>query len=187
VPFGRRNHFARDLGLSIGDPSAALAAVDGDERSVDIGRVNGTVFLNNVSLGLYGRLVRRRERHRRRREYLASTRALALAARERHPVAVTIDGTPLTARVVLVANNDYELDLFSLGARRRLDEGKLHLYAAPGLLPGRWQQREGERFRLDSSAAALEAALDGEPVELAPALEFRIEPRALRVLVPPGV
>ena len=62
VPFGTRNHFARDVGLDRDDPLAALARLrDGRERRIDIGRVNGRAFLNNVSLGHYARLVHRRE------------------------------------------------------------------------------------------------------------------------------
>src|SRR4051812_11403564 len=57
VPFGTRNHFARDLGLDRDDPIAALAAFDdGVERRVDVGRVNDRLFLNNVSLGVYATL-----------------------------------------------------------------------------------------------------------------------------------
>src|SRR5438132_2646450 len=79
VPFGTRNHFARDLGLDRDDPFAALDAFAGRERRVDVGRVNGRPFLNNVSLGVYARLVHRRERHRRRGEARAALRALELA------------------------------------------------------------------------------------------------------------
>ena len=57
IPFGTRKHFARDLGLDRDDPLAALAALEGPERQVDIGTVNGRVFLNNVSLGLYAAFV----------------------------------------------------------------------------------------------------------------------------------
>src|SRR3954447_213265 len=54
VPAGTRNHFARDLGLDIRRPAAALAALrDGDRGRIDLGVVNGRIFLNNVSLGLY--------------------------------------------------------------------------------------------------------------------------------------
>ena len=76
VPFGTRNHFARDLGLDTDEPVAALDAFGSSERRVDVGRVDGRLFLNNVSLGLYARLVHRRERHRFRREGFASLRAL---------------------------------------------------------------------------------------------------------------
>ena len=128
IPFGTRNHFARDLGLDRNDPLAALVAFDdGVERRVDVARANDRLFLNNVSLGLYAELVHRREKHRRRRDTLARLRALVLLARDR----------------------------------------------------GR-----SDHFVVDAKAGRLEAAVDGEPDVLQTPLEFGIEPRALRVLVP---
>ena len=131
IPFGTRNHFARDLGLDRDDPLGALDAF-GSEREVriDVGRIGDRVFLNNVSFGVYARLVHRREAHRRRRAELARLRALWLSLRDRHPEPLILDGVRVEARVVLVANNAYELDLFNVGERARLDEGKLHAYLA---------------------------------------------------------
>jgi diacylglycerol kinase family enzyme len=184
VPYGTRNHFARDLGLDRDDPLAALAGFEGEERRVDVGRAGERRFLNNVSLGIYAALVHRREHHRRRREALAGLRALWLSLRKRPGIWATIDGEPVKARIVLVANNAYELSLFSIGERERLDEGRLYLYAAKGWLPGSWDERSDERFTIDAPAGKLEAALDGEPEELETPLELSIEPGALRVLVP---
>ena len=184
IPFGTRNHFARDLGLPE-EPLAALGALDGTERRIDVGRVGDRIFLNNVVLGVYARLVHRREHHRRRREALARLRAIWMAVRQRHPSRFTVDGKPLVARVLLVANNEYQLDPLSIGERERLDEGRLHLYAAHGVLRRSWEERSGERFEVDGDGHRLRAAIDGEPEELDAPLRFTIEPRALRVLVPP--
>jgi diacylglycerol kinase family enzyme len=184
VPFGTRNHFARDLGLDRHDPLAALEAFDGTERRVDVGRAGERRFLNNVSLGSYAALVHRRERHRRRREALAGLRALWLGVRRRPGVWASIDGRPVKARVLLVANNAYELSLFSIGARERLDQGRLYLYTANGIVPSTWEERGGTRFELDSPTGRLRAAVDGEPAELETPLELAIEPGALRALVP---
>ena len=188
IPFGTRNHFARDIGLERDDPIAALDAFGSDhERRVDVGRVNGRAFLNNVSLGAYAQLVHRRESHRRRREALARLRALLLLARDHSPLAIRVNGEAATeTHVALVANNDYQLDLFSLGERERLDEGLLHLYLAKGLLPGSWEERAGERFVIDAHHGELKAGIDGEPEALETPLEFTVEPQALRVLLPPG-
>jgi diacylglycerol kinase family enzyme len=187
VPFGTRNHFARDLGLDRDDPVAALAAfVDGAEQPVDVGRMDGRVFLNNVSLGLYAQLVHRREGHHRRRETLAGARALWLVARNRRPLRATVDGEPVAARIVLVASNDYELSLFSLGERPSLTDGLLHLYTARGWLPREWKERSSTRFTLDADEPRLPGALDGEPVVLEPPVRFEIDSRALRVLLPKG-
>jgi diacylglycerol kinase family enzyme len=186
VPYGTRNHFARDVGLDRGDPLAALGAFSGVERRIDVGRVNGQLFLNNVALGLYARLVHRRERHRSRRDALARARALLLLLRERgRQSELSLDGGRLPASVVLVANNAYELDLFNVGERARLDEGRLYLYVAHGWRPQTWEERSGTEFTIDSETR-LQAAMDGEPVELESPLHFSIEPAVLRVLVPPG-
>src|SRR5919199_5486234 len=78
VPYGTRNHFARDAGIDRDDPFGALDAYRGQERRIDVGRVGDRLFLNNVSLSLYARLVHRREHHRRRRDALARPRALTI-------------------------------------------------------------------------------------------------------------
>jgi len=184
VPFGTRNHFARDLGLDRDDPFAALDAFAGRERRVDVGRVNGRPFLNNVSVGAYARLVHRREHHRRRREAWAALRTLELALLRHRPMHAVVDGRPVRARVLLVASNHYRLDLFSLGERERLDEGLLHLYAASGLLPWTWEERTAQRFTIDLGPGSVPAAADGEPLELESPIEVTIEQQALRVLVP---
>jgi diacylglycerol kinase family enzyme len=182
IPFGTRNHFARDLGLDRGDPIDALGGFAGAEQLVDVGRADDRLFLNNVSLGLYARLVHRRERNRVRREAFARLRAWAIVLTHRGPLGISIDGEPVESRLVFVANNAYVLELPSLGARERLDEGQLHVYA-PGSDP---PERAGERFVVDSSLGRLEAAVDGEPDVLRTPIEFTIEPRALRVLLPKG-
>lgn len=184
VPFGTRNHFARDLGLDRDDPIAALDAFTGTERRIDVGRVRGQLFLNNVSLGAYASLVHRRETHRRRRNAFARLRALLLAARNRGPLGLTIDGEKVDAQVALVSNNTYTLELFSLGERERLDEGRLHLYLATGWRLSEWEEQAATSLTIDAARHRLEAAVDGEPMVYETPLEFSIDPLALRVLVP---
>jgi diacylglycerol kinase family enzyme len=162
VPFGTRNHFARDLGLDRDDPVGALASFEGAERLVDVGRANGRLFLNNVSIGAYAVLVH----HGRRR--------LLDALRFRHRL--TVDGEPLSTRVLLVSNNAYRLT----GSRERLDEGLLHLYTPAG------EVRTATHTVIGSQRKQVRAAVDGERVVLSPRIEVAIEPRALRVLVPRG-
>jgi diacylglycerol kinase family enzyme len=183
VPAGTRNHFARDLGLDRDDPVGALAAFDGGaERRVDLGFAGDRPFLNNVSLGLYASLVHRREQRRRRREALARLRALAALATHRS-LPLRLDGRPVDVDVLLVANNAYDLDLLTLGERERLDAGLLHVYGIGGLLPSRRWEERARSFTIDGPAA-LPAAVDGEPAVLQTPVELRVEPEALRVLVP---
>jgi len=186
VPFGTRNHFARDLGLDRDDPIGSLDAFSGEERLVDVGRVGERIFLNNVSIGLYADLVHRRERHRRRREALAQARALWRLAGEGRRLRFRVDGDELDVGVVLVGNNRYELTPLTIGTRTTLDEGVLHFYALCGLLPSRWDERVASRFELDLPGPHVRAAIDGEPLYLESSERLVLEclPRALRVRVP---
>ena len=185
VPFGTRNHFARDVGLDRDDPLAALGAfAGGQERRVDVGMVGGRVFLNNVSLGVYAGLVHRRERHRRRGEALARARGLLAVAHHRHRLRARVNGDDVCARVILVGNNAYELSLFTLGERARLDEGVLQLWAAEGVLPTAWQDRTAPKLTIELEAASVHAAIDGEPAVLETPLELESLAGALRVLMP---
>ena len=209
VPLGTRNHFARDLGLPVDDPIAALAAFGGTEKRIDIARAGDRWFVNNVSLGLYASFVHDPARKTRSR-LVALFRLLPAAfGRNREPLDLWLDPEGReehrSALLVLVANNAYELEtLADLGGRERLDEGRLCAYAIEavgrrallGLLgravAGTVEQAEGwsewgaERFTLAASRDHLHAAVDGEAVVLPAPLELEVRPRALRVLVPPG-
>lgn len=168
VPAGTRNHFARDAGYDIGDPEAALDVVgSGRETRIDLGFAGDRAFVNNVSIGVYAHLVRR------------GLRALL----GHRPSTITLDGAPVTAPLVLVANNAYRFDARSLGARDRLDEGALHLYVAHGVLRFRWDERAAQHIVL-GGPPRLPVAIDGEAVELETPVELRVAPRALRLLVP---
>jgi diacylglycerol kinase family enzyme len=164
--------------LQKGEDPAVLAR----DSTGDVLGMDERLFLNNVSLGVYARLVHRREAQRRRREAFARIRAWGILLTHRQPLGIMIDGDVIEARLVLVANNAYVLELPSLGERERLDEGKLHVYS-PGAEP---PQRVGERFVVDAAEHRLEAAIDGEPDVLQTPVAFRVEPGALRVLVPPA-
>ena len=114
----------------------------------------------------------------------AQLKALGLLLRHPGGLGVTVDGRNVHARVVVVSNNRYSLDVFSLGERERLDEGALHLYVAHGWLPRTWEERPGTAFTVDARAGRLRAAIDGEPEQLETPLRFEIAPGALRVLLP---
>ena len=180
VPSGTLNHFARDLGLDRNDPEGALRAFSGRETRVDVGRVNDRLFLNNVSLGLYARLVHEEDED----VSFARLRAFWMLLRQPRGLGVTVDGKPAHARVVVVSNNFYELNVLSIGQRERIDEGRLHLYLAHGFLPSSWEERSCTNLVVEAREGRLEAAIDGEPEMLETPLEFRIEARALRVLLP---
>jgi diacylglycerol kinase family enzyme len=181
IPTGTYNHFARDLGLDRRDPESALELLSSSsERRVDVGYANDRLFLNNVSLGAYAQLVH----EQRRGSPFARLRTLAILTSQREAVPLTLDGAPVRSRVVLVANNAYSLDVLSLGARDRLDEGLLHVYVEVGRLRPTWEERSTGRLVVDTPSARLRAAVDGEAEVLETPIAFRIETLALRVLAP---
>jgi diacylglycerol kinase family enzyme len=206
VPAGTRNHFAHDLGLDRADPLASLGAFTGPERRIDVGMVGDRMFLNNVSLGVYADVVA--EPGYRARKLATAQVVLQAAVRGEHarlPVELCDPDGRLHEEVLLllVANNKYQLQHASeLGARDRLDEGVLQvsaLRARTGAALARvvayasfgragtgagWAQWETTALRVDSRLPDLPAGVDGEAVVLFTPLEFRILPRALRVLVP---
>jgi diacylglycerol kinase family enzyme len=206
VPAGTRNHFAHDLGLDRAHPLAALGAFTGPGRRIDVGMVGDRMFLNNVSLGAYADVVA--EQGYRTRKLATAQVVLQGAVRgDRARLAVEFSD-PAGRRhqevlVLLVANNKYQLQHASqLGARDRLDDGVLQvsaLRARTGAALARvvaqaavgragrdaaWAQWETTALRVDSKLPDLPAGVDGEAVVLSTPLEFRILPRALRVLVP---
>lgn len=179
VPLGTANHFAWDAGIDREDPLGALDAFRGRERRVDVGRFgDGGLFLNTVSLGLYAALVAEEDRLGTR---LGAAFRIVFRGEQ---VKLRIDGRPVIARIVVVGNNVYRLHPLEVGTRPRLDGGVLHLGIARGLFPRTWEERQGRRFSLDTGGATLDAAVDGEPVRLPTPLELRVEPRALRLLLP---
>ncbi len=204
LPGGTLNHFARDLGVD--DPDAALAALERHEvRRIDVGRVNGRAFVNNVALGLYPELVRERER---REDRLGRWVAVAVAAagvlRRVEPVVGTIaadgDSRRLDASLVFVGNNRYSTRPGSIGLRGRLDEGVLDvrvvraergLRARSKLALRVVRSRASRRLvRTDALTVEIELAsagpiaVDGEQDEGASRLEIAIDPGALRVVAP---
>ncbi len=193
VPAGTRNHFARDLGLDPADPTAALDALsDGVEDRIDVGEVNGRVFLNNVSLGIYAEAVRRSEYRDAKVRTLAET-ARAVAGRGGGASAAAVEllddlGTKhLAPAMLLVSNNPYAVSgPLARGARPTLSGGRLGIIVIDGPAPGRrppgraWSSAS---LRVDASNS-VHAGIDGEAVELSAPLEFAIRPAALRVRAP---
>jgi len=209
LPLGTRNHFARDLGLPADLAEAARVAVMGEVTRVDVGEVNGRVFINNSSLGVYPRLVRLREKMMKYglAKWAAALWAL-LAVLRAHPfmaVRITADGEPMVRRTpfVFIGNNEYRMEGLSAARRESLSDGQLALYVmnASGrrnllwlawqILRGRTAElKELEVFRVAEAEIELKrssthVALDGELVTMRGALTYRVLPEALEVFAPP--
>lgn len=200
IPAGTRNHFALDLGVDRRDVVGALDAfTEGVERMIDVARVNDRLFLNNVSLGIYGEAVKRPEyRDAKARTLLETVRAV-LGPAGAGPELFVVDDRGRERRrpaIVLVSNNPYALDRpIVTGTRPSLTSGRLGIVVLDRPDSGARGDREPSRawaatsVEVDASAP-VRAGVDGESIELHPPLEFVISPAALRVRISarhPGV
>ncbi len=193
IPAGTRNHFALDLGVDREDLLGSLDALaDGaGERYVDLGEVNGRVFVNNVSLGVYAEAVGQERYREAKLRTLLDTLADTLGPEgEANELRWTdAAGRPQTSTaLILVSNNPYLLGpTLGSGTRPRLDGGRLGVV---DFLPPVGGPRSKARWReLSQPELTVEAdrpiplGVDGEALTMEPPLRFRIRPRALRVRI----
>jgi len=203
VPAGTRNHLALDLGVDRDDVVGSLDAFgEAREMDIDLGAVNGQVFVNNVSLGVYAEIVRS-EAYRDDPIGTVSKALPDLLGPDAEPFDLSLDGPdgqPLgTVQIVLVSNNRYQFHrLGALGSRPRLDGGEIGIAAlhlgspvdvtaflaleAAGHLerfPG-WYEWAAPSLVI-GSGSTVNAAVDGEATEFEAPLRFSTHPQALRV------
>lgn len=193
IPSGTRNHFALDLGVDREDVVGALDAfVDGGERYVDLGEVNGHVFVNNVSLGVYAEAVGQDEYRAAKIRTLMETLVDTLGPDAEPAELRWHDGDGVdhvSTALVLVSNNVYRLGpAIGSGTRPRLDEGVLGVVDFEPPIPGPESSAGRYReLRLTELEVACDAPIalgvDGEALTMASPLRFRIRPRALRVRI----
>ncbi len=209
LPVGTLNHFAKDLGIPLDMEKAAEIIVTGGIRRIDVGEVNGKIFVNNSSLGLYPSMVRGRDHEQRlgRSKWMAFLWAI-LAVMRRYPLLgirlTSGDGRQITRRtpVVFIGNNQYEMKGFEIGTRLSLDQGKLAVYVAHhngraalirmGIeaVLGRlhrgadFDYLSAEELQIETTRRKIQVSTDGEVLTYVPPLIYRIRPLALRVIAP---
>jgi diacylglycerol kinase family enzyme len=209
LPLGTLNHFAKDLGIPTDLEDAAAVIARAETHPVDVAEVNGHVFVNNSSVGLYPSMVLDRERRRsaQGRAKWTATVLAALRVLWHFPVrrlSICAEGwtQPCRTPLVFVGNNRYSLAGTSLGARERLDRDELCLYVTKQ--QSRWgliwlafrsilglvdQSRHLRTFTVRSAEIVsrrkrLLVAVDGEIDLMRAPLRYRIRPGALRVFAP---
>ena len=210
LPLGTLNHFARDLGLPTDIEKAVETIVASHVKSIDVGEVNGKIFINNSGLGLYPAMVKLREGLQKsgHRKLLAALWAsLRIFARFRH---LGLELHPPGGRVVkretpmlFVGNNPYNTSLAGLGTRPSLDMGLLWVVMPTasgrwGLVRSLWailtaSEKTGDIYSIHaanlvvaSRRRLIKVAVDGEVMQLRPPLNYRIHPKSLQVIVPSG-
>ena len=196
VPAGTRNHFALDLGVDRDDVVGALDAfVDGGERRVDLATVNGRVFVNNVSLGLYAEAVQRPGYREAKLRTLLEFVPDAMGPGGEQPKLrwqSAAGHEHLSGGAILVSNNRYRLGhAVASGTRPRMDAGMLGITVMAGagergarsrILARPWREWSAPSFEV-ASEHPVPAGIDGEALVLDPPLRFEILPGTLRVRI----
>jgi diacylglycerol kinase family enzyme len=208
LPLGTLNHFAKDLRIPMDIKRAVSCIANRQIASVDVGQVNGRIFLNNSSLGIYPRMVRQRVEEQKvgRSKWWAFLRAVVsvLSRYSLLHVHLQLDGQELVrdAPFVFIGNNQYQMEGLNIGERLRLDGGNLCVYVvnrsgrlslvrlALQALVGRLKNADDldvmtvKKLAVRSRRRRMGVATDGEVNSMTTPLAYRILPGALRVIVP---
>lgn len=208
LPLGTLNNFSKDLGIPQSLEGAIKVIAARNVETIDLAKVNGRIFINNSSIGLYPQMVRQREEQQRlgygkwRAAFWSWLRIFRLSPFLK--VAIKLDGQEFLRKTpfVFVGNNEYEMDLYNIGRRPNLVDGKLSVYFLHR--GGRWgvtsllfrtvfqrlkQWRDFEAVSTDeitinTRKKKMLVAFDGEVSVMATPLRYRSLPKALKVIVP---
>jgi diacylglycerol kinase family enzyme len=207
LPLGTLNHFAKDLGIPLDLEPAVRLITQGVRRQVDVGEVNGAVFVNNSSIGVYPRIVALRSRRQASGmgKWIAALWASLTVLRRRPFMGVRIRTAEETllrrTPFVFVGNNEYRMAGIRAGSRESLTGGRLAVYVMHAerrrsllllgwrvLLRGVERVPELELFPVEEAVIEtrrrVSVALDGEVRAMTPPLTYRIRPLALTVIAP---
>jgi diacylglycerol kinase family enzyme len=208
LPMGTLNHFAKDAGIPLNLEAAVRNLFTGQATKVDVGEVNGRVFVNNSGVGFYPHFVRQREEMERRGHVKRVAFALALRSLVRRYFRLRIEAhmgreealeevTPF----LFVGNNRYRTSGLEIGTRPRLDSGRLwvctaSIHSRQNMLRGALKTLIGlesdqdlsafetEETSVDPGTPRVNVSTDGEVSILDAPLRYRIRPRALCVIAP---
>jgi diacylglycerol kinase family enzyme len=208
IPLGTLNHFAKDAGIPLDVDKAMGVIAAGHTRALDVAELNGRIFVNNASLGIYPRLVweRQQEQCRGRGKWTAFAIALVRTWR-RYPtvdVRMVVNGLQLARRTpfVFIGNGEYRAEGLGLGTRASLNSGFLSIYLAPGVdrfeflrlplraLAGRlsadvhFEAFTARELTIEPARRTVDVALDGELRSAPPPLRAGVHPQVLNTLVP---
>ncbi len=208
LPMGTLNHFAKDAGIPVRLEAAVRNLFTGQSIKVDVGEVNGRVFVNNSGVGFYPHFVRQREEQERLGYVKRAAFMLALKALARRYLRLRMkvhmnreQALESLTPFLFVGNNRYRTAGLQIGTRARLDSGRLWICTAPAdrhpnivglalkILMGREKDLalnsfEAEEISVEPGTARVNVSTDGEVSVMNAPLHYRIRPRALDVIVP---
>ena len=209
LPVGTLNHFAKDLGVPLELELAVALIARRHVRAVDVGEINGTVFVNNSLIGVYPYMVAERERRRRLHKLgkwpamtLAFFRMLARFPRRRLTLTAQGVTTPYRTPCLFIGVNEYDLERMKLRRTRGLDQGRLWILVAKQrdaaaflwlacrmVFGGLSQSADFDTLRVVEAevrtrASRVPVSHDGEVTRLRGPLHYRLRPGDLKVFAP---
>jgi diacylglycerol kinase family enzyme len=209
LPMGTLNHFAKDAGIPLQLDAAVRNLFAGQLTKIDVGEVNGRIFVNNSGVGFYPHFVRAREEQERRGHAKPVAFVLALRTFVRRYLRLRIkvhmgreEALEHLTPFLFVGNNRYQTSGLRIGTRSRLDSGRLWVCTAPRHAPrnilrvalktlvGREPEElnffEAEELSVDPGKPRVNVSTGGEVTIMDAPLHFRIRPGALGVVTPAG-
>jgi diacylglycerol kinase family enzyme len=208
LPLGTLNHLAKDLKIPFDLPEAARTIAEGKIREIDVGEVNGRIFVNNSSIGLYPKAVRKRNQEilRLGRGKWPAMLDASIRVFLRFPLITirleTSDGSlTRTTPFLFVGNNEYGMKFLRIGDRHSLERGELcaYLLIHTGRLAflrilllailGLKHDRDfafilSREVQVQTRRGSITVSADGPLMRLDTPLHYRIRPKALRVFAP---
>jgi diacylglycerol kinase family enzyme len=212
LPQGTFNLFGRDHGIAQDLETAARALVHAAPEEVQVGQVNGRLFLVNASLGLYPQLLQDRETFKKqfgRHRWVAILAGLVTLFEWRRQLKLEIElegeKTVLTTPTLFVGNNRLQMERVGMDPQVASQVGQERLAAVIAKPIGTWTMvwlmlrgafgRLGEAEQVHSFAfrsltvrvlgmRRLKVAADGEVGVMTPPLRFSVAPRPLVLMMP---
>ena len=209
LPSGTYNHFAKDAGIPLSLKESVKIIAESSPSKIDTGEVNGKIFINNSSVGLYPKAVKLREAILRKwggTKWAAMFIAMITMFKRFPLFTVKVDTGNLAdsfiTPFIFIGNNEYKFEMFNLGKRATFNGGKLFLYTANvtsrfGILKmvfynfiNKLNQTKNfdlkviEKVTLETKSKKVKVAIDGEIFNLTPPLNYKILPKKLSVFIP---
>lgn len=209
LPLGTLNNFSKDLNIPQDLPEAVRVIAENYAKKIDVSEVNGRIFVNNSSIGLYPKIVKNREWQQEKlgRGKWSAAFWATLKILRRHPfLNVKLKNESgekvIKTPFVFVGNGEYQMDFFNIGRRERIDDGKLSVYflhksGRRGLFMlvlrtvfGRLRQAKDfeeitvEEITIETRKKQMLVAFDGEVEMMETPLCYCVHPSALRVIMP---
>ena len=212
LPGGTFNYFARELGVGDTVDAAITTLLSGQVRALHVGEVNGRIFLNNASFGVYPAILERREAIYRRwgRSRIAAYWSVLMTLRDmRDPMhlSLTVNGVrrDMHTPLAFAARSAFQLDSLGLDGADAVRDGQVALFLAKGHTPRHLMAAafrlafgrvaHGQDFELvladdiliETHKRQRLLAFDGEKQRMTGPFRLRVLRDALSVIVPAPV